>query len=195
MSALIEETLLRVRGGPRSGVMPTLEVHVRGDAERRPARRREPDPSRLGALQLAPLSTSVPPTSASSSLAPPRAESPAWWATRRAALAAASAAGCLLLVGIALVAGSRESGRTSHAEAAAGWRPRRRPHATCRTHRRGRPRLAPGAQITLDGASIPINPFHARYAKDCSSTTCRPPRTGTSPRPSTSPSRATRRST
>ncbi|HEY6463832.1 MAG TPA: protein kinase, partial [Polyangiaceae bacterium] len=30
MSALIEETLLRVRSGPRSGVMPTFEVHVRG---------------------------------------------------------------------------------------------------------------------------------------------------------------------
>lgn len=135
MNALIEETLNRVRGGPRSGVMPTLELHHRGTPSGARGLGLRDEPSQISShslnvshshvssalsahLLLTPSaafeapSLTVPPMTSGGSFAPPLTPSeppPPWWATRRAAIGAASAGGALLLAVVAVLAGgSRE---------------------------------------------------------------------------------------
>jgi hypothetical protein len=168
MNTLIEETLARVRGGPRSGVMPTLEVHVRGTPSGATGLRDEASQI-SGQLVLTPLCT-APSISAARATATPVAgtvEAPPWWASRRAAIAAASGATLLLLVVVFLVATFRESTPVERVDA-------RVPAAAAAPAGRDSPdlvdvvvRVSPAsAQITIDGMPVPTNPFHARYAKD-----------------------------
>jgi serine/threonine-protein kinase len=189
MNALIEETLNRVRGGPRSGVMPTLELHHRGtpSGARGLGLRDESQVSshsRMSAAMSAQLlltpsgsfeapSITVPPFTAGSLppvLSPSEPPTP-WWATRRAAIGAASAGAALLLAVVAVLAGG--SGEPSQ--------PRADPTALVSAGAAGAagstrdiPDLVdvvvrvspPSATIAIDGVAVPTNPFHARYAKD-----------------------------
>jgi serine/threonine-protein kinase len=175
MSALIEETLLRVRSGPRSGVMPTLELHLRGtpSGARGPGMR--DDASQVSSLAVRTPATSsgvpsitVPPVAATAGPPPMHAsgavEEPSWWASRRTAVAVSSAAAVLLLVVAVL---SRSEGTAPHA-ATQGATVDPGPPT------RDIPDLVdvvvrvspPSAQIAIDGVSVPTNPFHARYSKD-----------------------------
>jgi serine/threonine-protein kinase len=169
MSALIEETLTRVRGGPRSGVMPTLEVHVRGTPSGA-VRLREEASQISGQLVLTPL-FNAPSITAGPATATPTpsnaSDTPPWWASRRAAIVASSGAALLLLVVVLLLTSFRESAPTQAPEAAVAA-------AAPAPAARDTPdlvdvvvRVSPAsAQITIDGLPVPTNPFHARYGKD-----------------------------
>jgi hypothetical protein len=172
MNTLIEETLMRVRGGPRSGVLPTLEVHVRGTPSGASGLREEASQV-SGQLVLTPLfnasSISAGPatsTLTSSGVTSP-AETPPWWASRRAAIVASSGGLLLLVVVIVLLTGFRDSAPAPTPEVAAVV-------AAPATAARESPdlvdvvvRVSPAsAQITIDGTAVPTNPFHARYGKD-----------------------------
>lgn len=172
MNTLIEETLLRVRGGPRSGVIPTLEVHVRGTPSGATGLREEASQV-SGQLVLTPLfnATSVSAGPAAATPTPGTAsgagETPPWWASRRAAVVAASGAALLLLVVVVIVTGFRESAPAPVPDV---------PVAAAAPSPVGRDtaelvdvvvRVSPAsAQITIDGTPVPTNPFHARYGKD-----------------------------
>jgi serine/threonine-protein kinase len=169
MSNLIEETLTRMRGGPRSGVMPTLEVHVRGTPSGA-VRLREEASQVSGQLVLTPLfnapSNTVGPATATPT--PSNAsDAPPWWASRRAAIVASSGGALLLLVVVLLLTSFRESAPTLAPEtpvAAAAPAPAARdtPDLVDVVVR-----VSPAsAQITIDGLPVPTNPFHARYGKD-----------------------------
>jgi serine/threonine-protein kinase len=170
MSALIEETLTRVRGGPRSGVMPTLEVHVRGTPSGALGLREEASQI-SGHLVLTPLfnaPSSITGGPATATPTPSTAPGDApWWASRRAAIVAASGAMVLLLAVIVLVTSFREAAPPPAVEV---------PVAAAAPAPAGRDmpdlvdvvvRVSPAsAQITIDGVPVPTNPFHARYGKD-----------------------------
>jgi serine/threonine protein kinase len=168
MSVLIEDTLTRVRSGPRSGVMPKWEIQVRGTPIGVLAGREETS-------QVSGPRVLASPFDAPSVSAPPSAtmsrpgEAPRWWVSRRAALGAASGAALLLVLLVtAIVTGGhkREAVPPSEATVAAAGVSAPAPHDV--------PdrvdvvvRVSPAsAQITIDGAPIATNPFHARYAKD-----------------------------
>jgi hypothetical protein len=171
MSALIEETLTRVRGGPRSGVMPTLEVHVRGTPSGAPGLREEASQISSGQLVLTPLfnaqSISVGAATATSTSSTASGDAPPWWASRRAAIVASSGAALLLLVVIVLVTGFHDGTPPPATDV---------PVAAVAPAPAGRDtpdlvdvvvRVSPAsAQITIDGTPVPTNPFHARYGKD-----------------------------
>jgi len=171
MSALIDETLARMRGGPRSGVMPTLEVHVRGTPSGAPGLREEASQI-SGQLVLTPLfnapSVTVGPATATPTpSAAAGQDAPPWWASRRAAVVASSGAALLLLLVVVLMTGFRDGAPAPAPEV---------PVAAAAPAPAGRDipdlvdvvvRVSPAsAQITIDGTPVPTNPFHARYSKD-----------------------------
>ncbi|MGD0525208.1 MAG: serine/threonine-protein kinase [Polyangiaceae bacterium] len=173
MSALIEETLTRVRGGPRSGVMPTLEVHVRGTPSGASGLREEASQI-SGQLVVSPLFNNPPSTTlgpAASTPTPSQAvvpgDAPPWWASRRAALVASGGALLLLVVVIVVLTGFRDSAPLPAPDvpvaAAAPAPPARDTTDLVDVVVRVSP---PSAQITIDGVAEPTNPFHARYGKD-----------------------------
>jgi hypothetical protein len=161
MTALIEETLTRVRNGPRSGVMPTLDLPSwREDASQVSSH----VSSHLTSRNLP--SMSVPPAIPSLGPTPIVPERTAWWASRPAMIAASGAAVVVLLAVVALVATPRESAPAARPDplpvAAAAPAPREAPDLVDVVVR-----VSPtGAQVTIDGTAVPSNPFHARYAKD-----------------------------
>jgi serine/threonine-protein kinase len=176
MNALIEETLTRVRGGPRSGVMPTLELHHRGTPSGARGFGLRDEPSHVSArLMLTPSSLEVPSitvppmTAGSRSPAAVAGETPPpWWATRRAAVAAASAGAVLLVAVVAVLAGGSSESAAQRFEpqaalAAGGGGPTRDIPDLVDVVVRVSPA---SATIAIDGVGVPTNPFHARYAKD-----------------------------
>jgi len=172
MSALIDDTLARVRAGPRSGVIPTLEVHVRGTPSGASGLREEASQV-SGQLVLTPLfgapsiSAGPGPATTAAGTASGLRGTPPWWASRRAAVVASSGAALLLLVVVVLLAGFRGSPPAPAPDV---------PVAAAALAPAGRdmPDLVdvvirvspPSAQITIDGLPAPTNPFHARYGKD-----------------------------
>ncbi|HEY8091200.1 MAG TPA: protein kinase, partial [Polyangiaceae bacterium] len=170
-SALIDETLSRVRSGPRSGVMPTLEIHTRGTPSGAAAAEEASQMSSRMMLS-SPFEVIGPgaglgsvPANASllASVTPP----PPWWASRRAAIAAAGAAGLVVLVVVLLLAVGRDEAPTGRAEGALTA-------AALAPAGHDTPELVdlvvrvspPGASMTIDGATVQTLPFHARVPKD-----------------------------
>jgi serine/threonine protein kinase len=177
MNAVIDEALTRVRGGPRSGVMPTFQAQVAGT----------PSNARLVASELGsfsqpmftPGSSFVPPTGVST-LASLSHSAPATsatvgslaaipqfrpWTSKRVAVFA-SLGGALLVGAIVFGAALRGDRSAAQAPAAVAFP---LPAAV-----RAEPELVdlsvrvspPSAQITIDGASVSSNPLRARYPKD-----------------------------
>jgi serine/threonine protein kinase len=169
MNALIEETLARVRSGPRSGVIPTFDVHVRGTPSG--ALGQPEEPSRASELLLLPPLldppwTSVPPAMAASGITPGLHAAPApWWVSRRALLAGSSAA--LLLAAVVVVAAftrtDEPAGQAALGATAAALAPARVDPELMDVVVRVSP---PSAQIAIDGVAVGTNPFHAHYARD-----------------------------
>jgi eukaryotic-like serine/threonine-protein kinase len=192
MSLLIEETLTRMRNGPRSGVMPRWEARARGrpigvlaggtdgSAESgRPRATATLSAPTLGTPTLSAPTLSAPtlgaPTLSAPTLSAPLSATmtprvgivPPWWASRRAALIAASGAVLLLVVlEPAVFNGGRKNEAVPPPEAVAAAVSAPAPYPV--------PdrvdvvvRVSPAsAQIAVDGAPVFTNPFHARYAKD-----------------------------
>jgi serine/threonine-protein kinase len=170
MSALVEETLVRVRSGPRSGVMPRLEIPTHGTPsgylDPRDASQVSTAPEAPTPLRGAPPVTSPP---ASLTVAPPF-EIPqprTRWSLRWAATIAAVAAA---LPALSLVALRGQPTTTTLPGVAA-------PAAAPITAPQGVPAVPdavelvvrvspPGAQVAIDGVPAPQAPFHVRYAKD-----------------------------
>jgi len=120
MNALVEEAVARVRGGPRSGVVPTFEIHLRGTPSGNKQSVGENEPSVVSRVATAvsgvgvvgattavtggshaPVGVSVP------------AEAPGpWWASRRVAVSAGGAAALLVLLLIVVAASMQDT--TAH---------------------------------------------------------------------------------
>ena len=172
MTALLEETISRVRGGPTSGVIPTLEVHVRGTPSGLPTMRDES--SHVSSSRLALASSHAPPQfpapPSTSNLGPPFAKPQTRRASGRTAFLATGAAALLIPLILAFRAGSNGFAPAAHGDAV--------PIASSSSPPlpgiRDSPELIElvvrasptGAQLTIDGAPVPTNPFHARYATD-----------------------------
>jgi serine/threonine-protein kinase len=180
MSALVEETLVRVRSGPRSGVMPRLEIRTHGTpsgydgtSAALPRRGQDLETSQVSTsregptpLREAPSSTSPP---ASSMGAPPLpvAHPRARWSSRWAASIAVGAAALPLFL---LLAVRGQPAATALPAAAPVAAPVAAPQG-------GLPAVTdsvelvvhvspPGAQVAIDGVPAPQAPFHVRYEKD-----------------------------
>jgi serine/threonine protein kinase len=176
MNAVIDEALTRMRG-PRSGVMPTFQAQFSGtpssariqsnDLGSFPMRLFTPSQSfapSSGASSPGSVSRSAPATSTtlgSAQLVPqPRA-----WTRKRAAVLICAAGALLFGVGFG---GALRSGDKTSAQPAVVARPAAAPPA------HDLPELVdlvvrispPSAQISIDGATVLSNPFHARYPKD-----------------------------
>ncbi len=172
MNTVIEETLTRVRGGPRSGVMPTFQAQFAGT------------PTSANISYEGPRDVSAPLFTPSSSFAPSGSLSrsaPATTATLGAAVADTTAAhpsatkriavllagvGTVLLGVALLVQATRE--RPSAVRSTAVAAPVVAPPAKLEAETvdlmiRVSP---PTAQVTIDGALVLSNPFRARYPRD-----------------------------
>ncbi len=173
MNSIIEEAITRVRGSPpRSGVMPTFQTQVvdtptsanltcEGPSN---ASIRSLTPSHISGSNNQNASLSAPATSATleSAIA---AQSASGWLDKRTAIFAFGAS--------ALVLGAVLFGTTLH-----GAKPA--PEAVVAPAAPAPPAVRPeselvdlvvraspaSAQITVDGASVISNPFHARYPRD-----------------------------
>jgi len=181
MNAVIEETLARVRSGPRSGVMPAFDVYAMGTPSG--ARAQHPEASRASERLLLSPSLDAPWTNGSLSMAPSSSVTPGpehmtpfapavgghartpWWTPQRVAVAASAAVATLLAItllfasyGAADPAPRQASGATVGAMPA----PREAVELVDVVVRVS----PPSSQILIDGAPAPTNPFHARYAKD-----------------------------
>jgi serine/threonine-protein kinase len=176
MNALIDEALSRVRGAPRSGVMPVVPAHLSGAATftniaseelAKPTVRlftpgQSFSPS--GISSLGSLSRSAPITSAiqPSPQPPPRVRN---WSIRSGMLALACA-GALVL---GILFGGKLASREREVVAPSGAVPRVAPAKSLSEADlvdiavRVSP---PAAQIAIDGAPVANNPYHARHPKD-----------------------------
>jgi len=176
MNAVIDEALARVRCAPRSGVMPTFRGQFSGTPtntnvaaqEARPTMRLfTPGQSFLpgsAVSSLGSVSRSAPATSATlgsaQALRPSRT-----WSAKHVALATAGLGAVLMgaMFGGGLAIRDRQVAPPAVVAA---------PVVPTSTH--VEPELVdivvrvtpPSAQITIDGAAIVNNPFHARYPKD-----------------------------
>jgi serine/threonine-protein kinase len=121
MHALIEEAVARVRGGPRSGVVPTFEVHLRGTPSGKPSVG-ENDPSVVSRVATAVSGVGVVGAATAvrgGSQAPVGISVPAdaprpWWASRRVVVSAGGAAALLVSMLIVVVASMKDT--TAHPE-------------------------------------------------------------------------------
>jgi serine/threonine protein kinase len=173
MNTVIEETLARVRGGPRSGVMPTFQAQFAGTPTS--AKISCAGPRDVSAPLFTPshsfapsgsFSRSAPATTATLAAAVADA-APRSSATKRAAILGSGVA--VLLLGAALLGVSTTRNRAPEAASTALSAPAILPPAVGEDAQfldlmlRVSP---PSAQITIDGAFVVNNPFHARYPKD-----------------------------
>ena len=180
-NTIIEETLARVRNGPRSGVMPTFDLYAG-----------TPSSSRIVQDDLRSASGHLPLSSSGSRLARPNVDpmpSPSLTgpvplgkvtsSLRRYLPAAAACGGALFVLGLGLSALLRPAasqatggGPSSHSDV---------PQATSNGHEEPATGVAvparelvavslraspPSAQITIDGAAVSSNPFLGRYPRD-----------------------------
>jgi serine/threonine protein kinase len=177
MNVLIEKTLTRVRGGPRSGVMPTFEAEIAGgthgggtpqsdssvlrDESGNMSARRVRTPT--GAAPT--MASAAPPPQAMSAApetAPEEVRRP--WISNRVALVTSAGA---LLASALIVAALRGGAPAPQAEIApTGARPAAATMPEVDLVDVAVRVSPPSAQISIDGAPVPTNPFHARYPKD-----------------------------
>lgn len=184
MSALIDETLSRVRNGPRSGVIPAFEMHAMGTPSGSRAQLLEV--SRASERLLLSPSLDAPWTAVSQSAAPSSISSmtpgveplspfvpavampaaPPWWLSRR--MAFLGSAGVALLLAIIVLAASHGASDPPPRMVAAGAAigapaPAREAPDLVDVVVRVSP---PSAQILIDGAPAATNPVHGRYGRD-----------------------------
>jgi serine/threonine protein kinase len=178
MNAVVDETLLRARGEPRSGVMPTFQAHIVGALthasvavdELSNAVTRLFTPSNSFAPNSASFSGSPPATSSTLAPANPSRE-PRRRVSRRAALWASGVGGVVIgamTLSAALGGRNHASPPATHATspAVAG--------APAATAPPVEPKLVglsvlvspPSAQVSIDGVPAASNPFSARYPRD-----------------------------
>ncbi len=176
MNTVIERTLNRLRGGPRSGVMPTFEAevgaqsdpHLMLDESKSFSARRVRTPSRTPSSRRPMLPPSDGPTALAESAAPAGAvtESPPPNASRRFAIAIATAVALPILGAALATAMQHRSAPTSLASAPpAAATIALAPASDVQTIDLIIHVTPSAAQITIDGATV-SNPFHARYTKD-----------------------------
>jgi serine/threonine protein kinase len=176
MSALIEKAVTRIRGGPRSGVMPTLETEIAGGTRSDPYGLRD-DSVAVSAQRLRTPSGggSIPasgiPSPLATSSSPMMLSEPPRVATPKVILLAAGSAFLVSALVFAIFHSSAPPSPESIAPVAAA-------PAAARAGALVQPvdepdvldlvvRVAPpSAQISIDGAAVSTNPFHARYRKD-----------------------------
>ncbi len=183
MSALIEKTLTRMRAGPRSGVMPTFETDIAGGTRSDPHGLREASVSRAAAAQrlrtpnhLGTASGTLPsgvlppasdvPSPFATSAAPSRAPGEPHGLPKVALLAAGSAfviSGFVFALFRAPAAPPVEASAPVAARAPAPTTPAREEPDLVDLVVRATP---PSAQISIDGAAVSTNPFHAKYRRD-----------------------------
>ncbi|HXN31199.1 MAG TPA: protein kinase [Polyangiaceae bacterium] len=177
MNTVIEETLTRVRGGPRSGVMPTFQAQFAGTPTS--ANISCDGPRDVSAPLFTPSSSFAPsgslfrasmPVTTTATLGAAVADAtPLPSATKRVAILVSSAGALLLgaaLLGVA-ARGGYSAGRSTASSA-----PATSPLVVVASQ--DDPPLIdvmlrvspPMAQITIDGALVLSNPFRARYPKD-----------------------------
>jgi hypothetical protein len=177
MNAIIDETLTRVRGGPRSGVIPAFHAQIAD-----PPSSAKILPNELGNVssRLFTPSSSFAPTSGAPSLGSLSHSAPATSATLGSAqqvpqfrsgtskrVALLTFGGGALLLGAVLLGAALRGGRPVPLPAAVAA-----PAVPVATH--DEPEFVdlmvrvspPSAQITIDGASVVNNPFRARYPRD-----------------------------
>jgi eukaryotic-like serine/threonine-protein kinase len=176
MNAVIEETLTRVQGGPRSGVMPTFQAQTVGtptNASLMGDRASLASPRLLtpSALHSGSLSSRSAPATTATLGSPSPVEMPRLWTTKRAAIL--TSLGGVLLLGATLLGasllGATLRGGAKPAQPAAAAVSMAAPPAV-----HPEPELVnllvhaspASAQITIDGATVVTNPFRARYPKD-----------------------------
>jgi serine/threonine protein kinase len=171
MTAAIERTLSRLRGGPRSGVMPTFESevgpqsdpHLAYDESKSFSARRVKTPT----SRHSQLAASDGPTALAESAAPEAAltEAPPARASKRLAIAIGTAI-ALPILGAALATGWHRSESPSFAVAPLSTVSASLPQTVDPQTVDLIIHVSPSsAQITIDGATV-ANPFHARYPKD-----------------------------
>jgi serine/threonine-protein kinase len=157
MNAVIDEALTRMRSGPRSGVMPTLQAHFSGTPSNSFA------PS-SGLRSFGSVSPSAPATSTTLGSAQ-LAAAPRMWTRKRMAVLTAAVGALVfgLIVGGALRTGDRTPAQPAViAKPAAAPAPHAEPELVDLVVRVS----PPSAQISIDGTTVLGNPFHARYPKD-----------------------------
>jgi serine/threonine-protein kinase len=176
MNAAIEETLVRVRTGPRSGVIPTLDAR----ASDTPSRRLAVEDLSQSSTQWFSRASSRAPTGSSVSMpAPTTALAPALAKLvelRRFAPVAAACTGTLLLVVVILASLLRERPPTMPPVVAASPTVLAQPVAREELSPAAAPVRdfveitvkvsPPSAQIAVDGAVAANNPLLARYPRD-----------------------------
>jgi serine/threonine protein kinase len=173
MSALIEKTLTRMRAGPRSGVMPTFEADIAGGTH---SGRRDESLSTSRVRTPASMPASMP----GSDIPSPLATSAAPWSNERLRTGTTKvillAAGSAFLISALVFAAFRNNSPPTEAiapvaasvaavalRAGAAEPPLREEPEAVELVVRVAP---PSAQISIDGAAVSTNPFHARYRKD-----------------------------
>jgi serine/threonine protein kinase len=173
MNTIIEEAIGRVRSGPRSGVMPTFQgqivdtptgVNLSCDGPTSGSSRLFTPSNLSGPMSGSLSSRSAPATSATLESAIAASASPAPWVNKQTAIFA-HGGGALVLGAVLLgttLHGSRPAPDVAVAPAAAPA-PAREDTELVDVTVRATPSAA---QITIDGASVISNPFHARYPRD-----------------------------
>ena len=187
MNAVIEKMLTRMRGGPRSGVMPTFDAELGGgttsDSHRAAEAQDASSASRhsvshsvssqrlrtptshmppLGSNLPGPVARTAAPTS------PPSDDGSPWWASKRVAIAT--------LVGAAFASTFVLAASVHHGPAPGAMTPASAPTIVqaAAAAPAGQPelvevaiRVSPASSlITVDGVAVADNPFRARYPRD-----------------------------
>jgi serine/threonine protein kinase len=168
MSALIEKTLTRMRGGPRSGVMPTFDTDIAGASNSDPHGLRDNSLSASMSKSRVRTPVSMPASEIPAPVAHTAAPSMADFRRPGTGRVIALAGGSALLVSLVVFAvfhtpSPVETATPIVAQAAPAPPPTvPEPDLLDLVVR-----VAPSAaQISIDGAAVSTNPFHARYRKD-----------------------------
>jgi eukaryotic-like serine/threonine-protein kinase len=179
MAALIEKTLTRMRGGPRSGVMPTFEQDIVGHTDIHGLRDDSLGPPSTSASASASTSRVRTPTNGRGSISLSLGSVPSPLATssmpvsmdepRAGNLKIIAMAGASAFAISAVIFGVfRSLAPPAPAPAAVAALPAAAPAVRDDVELVDLViRVAPpSAQISIDGAAVSTNPFHARYRKD-----------------------------
>ena len=168
MAALIEKAVMRARSnGPRSGVMPTFDNELAGGTHSE--RLGRDDTGHVSSRRVRTSTLPSPGSLRSDRTAPPASvpiEEIRRWPSNRTAVVASAAAALASIVIVLLLRGTSATPapETAVATAALAGRPAALPEIELiDLSIRVSP---PSAQITIDGAPVPSNPFHARYSRD-----------------------------
>ncbi|HEY2513078.1 MAG TPA: serine/threonine-protein kinase [Polyangiaceae bacterium] len=169
MAALVEKAVMRARNnGPRSGVMPAFDSELAGGTHSDRLGARD-DTGHVSSRRVRTSTLPSPGSLRSDRTAPPASvpvEEIRKWPPHRAAFVASAGAALASIVIVLLLRGNAATPapETAVATAVGVGRPAALPEIELiDLSIRVSP---PSAQITIDGAPVPSNPFHARYSRD-----------------------------